>query len=71
MSHIIIANKAACFTLINFMVKPHGLLVLVSSTHHCAYTPSLSTKLTNLKSTRKDFVALLENLPKIFAYLKV
>jgi hypothetical protein len=28
---------------VNFMVKPNGLLVLVSSTHCCAYTPSLST----------------------------
>ncbi len=28
---------------INFMVKPNGLLVLVSSTHYCAYTSSLST----------------------------
>src|SRR5512144_183043 len=27
----------------NFMVKPNGLLVLVSSTHYCAYTSSLST----------------------------
>ncbi len=26
-----------------YMVKPHGQLVLVSSTHCCAYTPSLST----------------------------
>lgn len=25
------------------MVKPHGRLVLVSSTHYCDYTPSLST----------------------------
>jgi len=25
------------------MVKPHGQLVLVSSTRHRAYTPSLST----------------------------
>ncbi len=24
-------------------IKPHGLLVLVSSTHYCASTPSLST----------------------------
>ena len=31
------------FVLINFMVKPHGLLVLVSSIHHWTYTPSLST----------------------------
>jgi hypothetical protein len=31
------------FVLINFMVKPHGLLVLVSYTHHCASTSSLST----------------------------
>ena len=28
---------------VNFMVKPNGLLVLVSSTHYCAYTSSLST----------------------------
>src|ERR1700752_2332295 len=26
-----------------YRVKPHGQLVLVSSTHYCAYTPSLST----------------------------
>ena len=26
-----------------YMVKPHGQLVLVSSTRHRAYTPSLST----------------------------
>src|SRR5690606_19276859 len=26
-----------------YMVKPHGQLVLVSSTPHSAYTPSLST----------------------------
>ena len=26
-----------------YRVKPHGQLVLVSSTHCCAYTPSLST----------------------------
>jgi len=25
------------------MVKPHGQLVLVSCTHYCASTPSLST----------------------------
>jgi len=25
------------------MVKPHGQLVLVSFTHYCASTPSLST----------------------------
>ncbi len=25
------------------LVKPHGLLVPVSSTHYCAYTPGLST----------------------------
>src|SRR5690554_7938377 len=27
-----------------YMVKPHGQLVLVSSTPHSAYTPSLSTR---------------------------
>ena len=26
-----------------YMVKPHGQLVLVSFTHYCASTPSLST----------------------------
>ena len=26
-----------------YMVKPHGSLVLVSYTHYCASTPSLST----------------------------
>jgi len=26
-----------------YMVKPHGQLVLVSSTPHSAYTPNLST----------------------------
>jgi len=26
-----------------FMVKTFGLLVLVSWTHYCAYTPNLST----------------------------
>gem|GEM_PF-3607027 len=31
------------FVLINFMVKPHGLLVLVSSIRYRTYTPSLST----------------------------
>ena len=31
-----------CFALINLMVKPHGLLVLVSSIRHRTYTPSLS-----------------------------
>jgi hypothetical protein len=31
------------FALINFMVKPHGLLVLVSSIRHRTYTSSLST----------------------------
>ena len=28
---------------LDYMVKPHGQLVLVSSTPHNAYTPSLST----------------------------
>ena len=28
---------------LDYMVKPHGQLVLVSSTPHSAYTPSLST----------------------------
>ena len=28
---------------LHYMVKPHGQLVLVSSTPHSAYTPSLST----------------------------
>src|SRR5438270_10842558 len=28
---------------VNFMVKPNGLLVTVSSTHYCAYTSVLST----------------------------
>jgi len=28
---------------VNFMVKPNGLLVPVSSTHYCAYTSGLST----------------------------
>ena len=37
-----------CFACTNqdaqgYRVKPHGQLVLVSSTHYCAYTPSLST----------------------------
>ena len=27
---------------VNFMVKPNGRLVLVSFTHYCAFTPSLS-----------------------------
>ena len=27
----------------HYMVKPHGQLVLVSFTHYCASTPSLST----------------------------
>ena len=31
------------FVLVNFMVKSHGLLVLVSSIRHRTYTPSLST----------------------------
>src|SRR5690606_28837023 len=26
-----------------YRIKPHGQLVLVSYTHYCAYTPSLST----------------------------
>ena len=30
-------------TLERYMVKPHGQLVLVSFTHYCASTPSLST----------------------------
>ena len=29
---------------VNFMVKPNGRLVLVSYTHHCAYTSSLSNR---------------------------
>ena len=29
---------------VNSMVKPNGRLVLVSFTHHCAFTPSLSTR---------------------------
>ena len=33
-----IAHNHLCY-----MVKPHGQLVLVSSTRHRAYTPSLST----------------------------
>ena len=35
--------RASSVREINFMVKPNGLLVLVSSTHCCAYTSSLST----------------------------
>ncbi len=30
-------------TFLSCEVKPHGLLVLVSSTYHYAYTPNLST----------------------------
>jgi hypothetical protein len=37
-------SKQRFFALINFMVKPHGLLVLVSSIHHWTYTPSLSNR---------------------------
>jgi hypothetical protein len=37
-------SKQRFFVLINFMVKPHGLLVLVSSIHHWTYTPSLSNR---------------------------
>jgi hypothetical protein len=34
----------AIFALLGcYMVKSHGLLVLVSFTHYCASTPSLST----------------------------
>ena len=33
----------ACKLLGCYMVKPHGQLVLVSSTPHSAYTPNLST----------------------------
>src|SRR5512135_2725897 len=29
---------------VNFMVKPNGRLVLVSSKHHCPYTSSLSNR---------------------------
>ena len=35
---VFIAHNHFCY-----MVKPHGQLVLVSSTRHRAYTPSLST----------------------------
>jgi len=29
---------------VNFMVKPNGQLVTVSSTHYCAYTSVLSNR---------------------------
>src|SRR5690606_18370910 len=32
-----------CYNHQGYRIKPHGQLVLVSSTHCCAYTPSLST----------------------------
>ena len=35
--------RNCCVYRVNFMVKPNGLLVTVSSTHYCAYTSVLST----------------------------
>nr|ADI16574.1 hypothetical protein [uncultured gamma proteobacterium HF0010_01E20] len=32
-----------CINILDYMVKPHGQLVQVSSTPHNAYTPCLST----------------------------
>ena len=36
-------NSLKRSTQFKFVAKPHGLLVPVSSTHYCAYTPGLST----------------------------
>src|SRR6202044_3941493 len=37
------AERVCAVLRVNFMVKPNGLLVTVSSTHYCAYTSVLST----------------------------
>ena len=39
----ILAQLSLSMTALGYMVKPHGQLVLVSFTHYCASTPSLST----------------------------
>jgi hypothetical protein len=50
---------------VNLMVKPNGLLVLVSSTHYCAYTSSLSTRSS---SSALQGSLILRKVSRLYAF---
>src|ERR1700740_832788 len=57
--------SSSCLTRINFMDKPNGRLVLVSYTHYCASTSSLSTRWSSW-ALQGDLI--LERASRLYAF---
>src|ERR1035441_10076716 len=62
-----LVRRTSAFVLrgVNSIVKPNGRLVLVSFTHYCAFTPSLSTKWSSW-ALQGDLI--LERASRLYAF---
>lgn len=61
----LVRRASAILRGVNSMDKPNGRLVLVSFTHHCAFTPSLSTR-WSFWALQGDLI--LERASRLYAF---